>query len=72
MVREQLALWQKQLNFTVGIKYNECTLNKGEKYENIITSYCPETASEVAFKLLEKLTSTEQMNIVKEAMGFEI
>lgn len=37
---------------------------------NIITSYCPQTASEVAFKLLEKLTSTEQMLIVKNAMGF--
>lgn len=39
---------------------------------NIITSYCPETAPGVAFKLLEKLTSTEQMNQVKEAMGFGI
>ncbi len=38
--------------------------------DNIITSYCPETASGVAFLLLEKLTSTEQMEIVKRAMGF--
>jgi len=37
---------------------------------NIITSYCPETAVEVAFTLLEKLTSTEQMNSVKTAMGY--
>ena len=37
---------------------------------NIITSYCPETAAGVAFKLLEKLTSTEKMKIVKQAMGF--
>jgi 4-methyl-5(b-hydroxyethyl)-thiazole monophosphate biosynthesis len=37
---------------------------------NIITSYCPETAPGVAFKLLEQLTSTEQMKIVKRAMGF--
>ncbi len=37
---------------------------------NIITSYCPETAPGVAFLLLEKLTSTEQMEIVKRAMGF--
>lgn len=37
---------------------------------NIITSYCPETASGVAFKLLEKLTSTEQMELVKREMGF--
>jgi 4-methyl-5(b-hydroxyethyl)-thiazole monophosphate biosynthesis len=39
---------------------------------NVITSYCPETAPGVAFKLLEKLTSSEQMNVVKEAMGFTI
>ena len=38
--------------------------------QNIITSYCPETAPGVAFKLLERLTSTEQMEIVKKAMGF--
>lgn len=37
---------------------------------NIITSYCPETAPRVAFKLLEMLTSKEQMEIVKTAMGF--
>lgn len=39
--------------------------------DNVITSYCPETASSVAFKLLEKLTSTEQMEVVKSAMGFK-
>lgn len=38
--------------------------------QNIITSYCPETAAGVAFKLLEKLTSSEKMLIVKQAMGF--
>ena len=38
--------------------------------DNVITSYCPETAPRVAFKLLERLTSTEQMQVVKEAMGF--
>ncbi|WP_446899245.1 DJ-1/PfpI family protein [Clostridium sp. LBM24168] len=38
--------------------------------KNIVTSYCPETASHVAFKLLEMLTSKEQMKIVKAAMGF--
>ena len=37
---------------------------------NIITSYCPETASGVAFQLLERLTSYEEMLVVKEAMGF--
>lgn len=39
---------------------------------NIITSYCPSTASGVAFALLEKLTSKEKMNVVKKAMGFKI
>ena len=38
--------------------------------DNIITSYCPETAAGVAFKLLEKLTSKEQMEVVKQAMGY--
>ena len=38
---------------------------------NIITSYCPETASDVAFKLLEMLTSKEKMEVVKVAMGFK-
>ncbi len=38
--------------------------------ENIITSYCPETAPKVAFKLLEMLTSAEEMNVVRTAMGY--
>lgn len=38
--------------------------------KNIITSYCPETAPGVAFKLLEMLTSTEKMKQVKQVMGF--
>jgi len=37
---------------------------------NIITSYCPQTAPGVALKLLELLTSKEQMEMVKAAMGF--
>jgi 4-methyl-5(b-hydroxyethyl)-thiazole monophosphate biosynthesis len=37
---------------------------------NIITSYCPQTAAEVAYRLLEKLTSKEKMEVVKQAMGF--
>lgn len=37
---------------------------------NVITSYCPETAPHVAFKLLELLTSREKMEAVKKAMGF--
>jgi len=40
--------------------------------KNIITSYCPETAPHVAFMLLEWLTSKQQAEIVKSAMGFSI
>jgi 4-methyl-5(b-hydroxyethyl)-thiazole monophosphate biosynthesis len=39
--------------------------------DNVITSYCPQTAALVGFTLLEMLTSTEQMQVVKEAMGYE-
>lgn len=57
---------QKQLaEFSVDVVNEPIVIDK-----NIITSYCPETASEVAFKLLELLTSKEQMEIVKKAMGF--
>lgn len=38
---------------------------------NIITSYCPETAPNVAFELLKILTSEEDMAVVKKAMGFD-
>ena len=38
--------------------------------QNIITSYCPQTAPGVAFKLLEMLTSTVFTDTVKTAMGF--
>ena len=37
--------------------------------DNIITSYCPATAPGVAFELLKKLTSEEEMLIIKKAMG---
>lgn len=37
---------------------------------NIITSYCPETAPNVAFELLKMLTSEEEMKVIKKAMGF--
>ncbi|MBU2703489.1 4-methyl-5(b-hydroxyethyl)-thiazole monophosphate biosynthesis [Sporomusaceae bacterium BoRhaA] len=60
------AYRQKQLKeFDVDVVNEPIVVDK-----NIITSYCPETAPEVAFKLLEKLTSTEKMIIVKHAMGF--
>ena len=40
------------------------------KTDNIITSYCPQTAPEVAFVTLEALVGTEKMQVVKTAMGF--
>lgn len=40
--------------------------------DNVITSYCPETAPEVAFQLLRVLTSEEEMKTVKRAMGFVV
>ncbi|MHB8065057.1 MAG: DJ-1/PfpI family protein [Ruminiclostridium sp.] len=60
------AYRQKQLaEFLVDVVNEPIVIDK-----NIITSYCPETASGVAFKLLELLTSKEQMEVVKNAMGF--
>ncbi len=38
---------------------------------NVITSTAPATALDVAFTLLEKLTSPENVRVVKEAMGFD-
>ena len=40
--------------------------------DNVITSYCPETAIDVAFELLNKLCGKEKMLIVKNAMGYII
>lgn len=60
------AYRQKQLKeFDVNVVNEPIVVDK-----NIITSYCPETAFGVAFRLLEMLTSEEQMEIVKAAMGF--
>lgn len=60
------AYRQKQLKeFDVDVVSEPIVVDK-----NVITSYCPETASGVAFILLEKLTSTEHMGNVKMAMGF--
>lgn len=57
---------QKQLwDFGVNVVNEPIVIDK-----NIITSYCPQTASGVAFELLGALTTEEQMKIVKEAMGF--
>lgn len=40
------------------------------KTDDLITSYCPQTAPEVAFVLLEELIGTEKMLNVRLAMGF--
>jgi Putative intracellular protease/amidase len=57
---------QKQLKeFGVNVINEPIVVDK-----NIITSYCPETAPSVAFKLLEMLTSKEKMEAVKAAMGY--
>ena len=59
---------QRQLSeFDVNVVNEPIVVDK-----NIITSYCPETAPQVAFKLLEMLTSKEQMDEVKLAMGFKL
>ena len=58
--------WQNKLKeFGVNV-VNEPIVVDG----NIITSYCPETAPNVAFQLLKMLTSGEEMTVIKKAMGF--
>jgi len=58
--------WQNKLKeFGVNV-VNEPMVVDG----NIITSYCPETAPNVAFELLKMLTSEKDMEVVKKAMGF--
>ena len=39
--------------------------------DNIITSYCPETAADVAFTLLGMLFGEEKMQAVRAAMGYK-
>lgn len=38
---------------------------------NVITSWNPSTAADVAFLLLERLTSKDQSNYIREIMGFK-
>ncbi|MBR4992466.1 MAG: DJ-1/PfpI family protein [Clostridia bacterium] len=38
--------------------------------DRVITSYCPQTAPEVAFRLLEGLIGREEARTVRTAMGF--
>lgn len=58
---------QNQLaEFGVNVLYDEPIVVD----KNIITSYNPSTAFNVAFKLLEMLTSVENCNTIKHLMGF--
>lgn len=60
------GFWQNKLKeFGVHV-VNEPVVIDG----NIITSYCPATAPDVAFELLKMLTSEKEMTVIKEAMGF--
>ncbi|MBP1559928.1 MAG: DJ-1/PfpI family protein [Oscillospiraceae bacterium] len=60
------ALRQKQLaEFGVNV-VNERVVTD----DNIITTFCPETAPDAAFELLRKLVGDEKMLTVKHAMGF--
>lgn len=38
--------------------------------KNIITSYCPRTANEVAFMMIERLLGKEKTDKIKEGMGW--
>lgn len=60
------AYRQKQLaEFGVNVLNERIVID-----DNIITSYCPETAPHVAFELLKKLCGEEKMLVVKNAMGY--
>ena len=60
------AYWQKKLKkFGVNVVNEPIVVD-----DNIITSYCPATAPNVAFELLKMLTSEEDMSVIRKAMGF--
>ena len=60
------ACRQKQLAEFGAVVTNERIVVDG----NIMTSYCPETAADVAFELLKRLIGFDKMVIVKHAMGY--
>lgn len=61
------AYRQKQLaEFRAVVMNERVVIDK-----NIITSYCPETAADVAFELLRQLVGFDKMKVVREAMGYE-
>lgn len=53
--------------FGVDVRYASVVVDN-----NVITSWCPETAVRVAFILLEMLTSKEKADEVRAAMGYAI
>lgn len=58
---------QKELASYEGVTVvNEPVVTDG----NIITSYCPQTAPEVAFRLLEMLTDKETADFIRIIMGY--
>lgn len=60
------AVRQKQLaEFGANVINERIVVDK-----NIITSYCPETAPDVAFELLKMLVGQEKMLTIRQAMGF--
>ncbi|HKJ81321.1 MAG TPA: DJ-1/PfpI family protein, partial [Ignavibacteriaceae bacterium] len=60
------AYWQNKLKeFGVNVVNEPIVID-----DNIITSYGPATAPYVAFELLKILTSEEEMEVIKKAMGF--
>lgn len=60
------AIRQKQLaGFGVNVVNERVVID-----DNIITTFCPETAPDAAFELLRKLVGDEKMLAVKQAMGF--
>lgn len=60
------AIRQKQLSDFAAVVVNERVVVD----DNIITSFCPETAPDVAFELLGKLIGYKEMLCVKKAMGY--
>ncbi|WP_026513790.1 DJ-1/PfpI family protein [Butyrivibrio sp. LB2008] len=38
--------------------------------DNIITSYCPQTAPQVAYELVKRLIGEEKTNVIKTGMGY--
>jgi 4-methyl-5(b-hydroxyethyl)-thiazole monophosphate biosynthesis len=38
--------------------------------DNVVTSFCPETAPDVTFQLLRWMVGDEQTEVIKHAMGY--